>query len=214
LKAWITAYMIRSQLARLVKQVMGRVRRRISRKARSIAFVVSDAPPVALRGQVKSQQGFPIAEQAGDGIGGGALPRLDPVLQRPFGGGATAGEVDAVGQAQGGGAVPDAEALGDIAEDMDPARLAGDLRIDERERGVEAGMSIGRNEPQRGADEAATGQGGEEDFPGPVAFLAGQPVVDELPLPLGGEPVSDEREAAFLAVRRLDAQPHGIEQRY
>ena len=39
IEAWITANMMRSQLAVLVKQVMGRVRRRISRKARSIAFV-------------------------------------------------------------------------------------------------------------------------------------------------------------------------------
>jgi len=55
-------------------------------------------------------------------------------------------------------AIADAKPIGHIPEDVDPAGLAGDRRIDEGERRVQAAVAVGRDEPQRRASEAAAGE--------------------------------------------------------
>jgi len=100
------------------------------------------APPVVLGDRIEGQQRFPVAQDTRHRRRGGGLPGAHPLLQRPLGGGPSGGEIDAPGQGQTPIAVPHAETLGDVAEDVDPTGLAPDLRIDEFEGGVQAPMSI------------------------------------------------------------------------
>lgn len=75
-------------------------------------------------------------------------------------------------------AVADPEAASDVAEDMDPAGLTWDVRVDEGECGVQAAVPIGSNQPQGGSGEPATGEIDQEGFPMTVAFLADEAVVN------------------------------------
>ncbi len=87
------------------------------------------------------------------GLGGDGLPGAHPQPQRSLGRFAIPHLIDAPGEGQRALAVADAEALGDVAQDVDPAGLAGDVRIDEVEGGMEAAVAVGvrrtRDRPSR-----------------------------------------------------------------
>jgi hypothetical protein len=120
--------------------------------------------------------------------------------------------IDATGHGQTAVAVPHAEPLGDVAEDVDPTCLARDLRIDEGEGGVQAGMAIGGDQAQRHAGEAAAGEINKKGLPGRLAFLPDEAVVEEFAAAGGGEAIGDEGVAPAGTVRRFDAERDGIEE--
>ena len=66
--------------------------------------------------------------------------------------------------------------------------------------------------PRLGAGEATTREVCEEGFPGLLAFLADEAIVDQFAGARGREPIGHEREAAFVALRRLGAETDGIEE--
>lgn len=73
----------------------------------------------------KLRERLPVAQQAGDGVGGNNLPGADPLVEGLLGGFLAACQVDLAGQGPGPLLIADAEALGDVAEEVDPAGLAG-----------------------------------------------------------------------------------------
>ena len=123
-------------------------------------------------------------------------PGSDPLPQRALGGRATARVIDEAGQVQAALAIADAQVPGDVAQDVDPAGLARHVRVHEVQRGMEAALAVGGDQLELTAGEAAADQRGEECFPRPLPFLADQAIVEEFPLPGGGDAVGDEDESA------------------
>ena len=94
-------------------------------------------------GRRRRQEGVPVAQERGDGHGRGGLPDVNPTLERAFGRWSRARLIDAARHVEAGGAIAETEAVGDVAEDMDPTRLAGDLGIDVVKSGMEPTMAVG-----------------------------------------------------------------------
>ena len=143
---------------------------------------------------------------------GGAFPGFAPALQGALGGRPGPGLIDAAGHAQTLVPITDAQAVGDIAEDVDPAGLAGNVRIDVVEGGMEAAVAVGGDEAQLTAGEAARGEGEEKGFPGAEALGAHEPEVQELAAAIGRHAVGHQGHAAAGAVRRFGAEADGVEE--
>jgi len=172
----------------------------------------SDPPPIERGHGVEGEEGFPVAQETGHRLRRGALPGLDPVAQRALGRMAIGRQIDAAGQVQTGVPVADPQVRRDIAEDMDPAGLAGDVGIDERQRRMEAAMAISGDQPQGSAEQAAAREGREERLPGVLAFLADDAVVHEFPRSGEADPVGDEDHAALGAIGGFHAEADRIEE--
>jgi len=72
-----------------------------------------------------------------------------------LGGLPVARHVDLAGQGEAALPVADAEALGDVTQDVDPACLAGDGGVDEVQGGMQSAVAVGRDLGDQ--DEAALG---------------------------------------------------------
>ena len=92
------------------------------------------------------------------------------------------------------------ELRGDVAKLVDPAPLPGDGGVDQVQRGQQPWVPIGHDEAEGRAEKPALVQVVQEGARGRLAFGLGLPDAQELPLPLGRDPVGAADQA--LAVRR------------
>ena len=122
------------------------------------------------------------------------------------------GLIDPSGHLEAALAIADAEALSDVAEDMHPAGLAGDSRIDEIQRSVEAAVAIGGDEGEVGAGETPGGEGHQEGLPGTLTLGADEAIVDQFPAPLGGDPIGDKDQPPLGPIGRFHAQAEAVEE--
>jgi len=76
---------------------------------------------------------------------------------------------------------------------------------------MEAGLAISGDQLELTPGEAAADQRGEKGFPGPLTFLADQPIVEEFPLPGGGDAVGDEDQPAPRPIRGFHPQADAIQ---
>src|SRR6184192_1474501 len=147
----MTPKMMRSQLAELVKLEIGRVRRRTSRKQRSITLVVRTLRQWAcgtakkLSSSSKSRSRLARARRS---------PLLGPGAVRRQGFSTIRRLVDRGGFAHAR-ALLLRHLVGDIAQLVRPAALLRDLRVDQGQRRRQAGRAVGDDQPQVTAFEAA-----------------------------------------------------------
>ena len=139
------------------------------------------------------------------------MPDVNPTLERAFGRWSRARLIDAARHVEAGGAIAETEAVGDVAEDMDPTRLAGDLGIDVVKSGMEPTMAVGGDKAELASDEPAGGEGEEKGFPAAVTFAGHEPEVEEFPAAVGQETIRGQGHAAAGAIGRAGPEAHGIE---
>ncbi len=198
---------IRSQLAMFVKQVIGRVRRGISRKTRSMAlWSARDASRAAGCGRRRAALPSPAGgRRPPSGRCGHARAHCHSAPSA-----ASTRLIDPAGHVQAPLAISRAQMVSDIPQDMDPAGLSWHVGIDQVERRMEAAVAVGGDQRQGMAGEPAAGEGGEEGLQGILSFGADHAIVEELTLPSRGDPIGDEDVSPPRPIRGFHAQGHRV----
>lgn len=109
--------------------------------------------------------------------------------------------------------IPHTQALGDIAQHMDPASLARHSGVDEVEGGVEPAVPIGGDQLQDLASETATGEVHQEGLPRALALGLREAVVDQVPPARRRDPIRDENATTPCTIRGFDAQMQPVEEK-
>src|SRR3954469_19107715 len=124
--------MMRSQLSRLEKLDMGRVRRRTSRKARSMTLVVRTLIQWACGTAKKFNSASRSRSTQATGVGSTLLPALLPLLKSTVGLTLAGGAIDGRGFGHTR-AFFARHLIGNVSEFVGPAALHRDTREDQRQ---------------------------------------------------------------------------------
>src|SRR5712692_8050932 len=176
--------MMRSQLSVLEKLDMGRVRRRTSRKARSMTLVVRTLRQW-VSGTSKKLSRFSRSRST-QATARGRFPLLKGTLGLFF----AAGAVDRRGFSDAGTFLA-ADFASEVAHFVGPAELLRDARINDRESGTQALAAVADDQPQVLAGEAAQKQILQELQPGCFALAVRELIGEDLALAVGEHPISN-----------------------
>jgi len=99
-----------------------------------------------------------------------------------------------------------------IAQEMHPARLARDLRIDQIEGGMEAAVAVRGNQLQGLAGQSPAGERRQKGLPGRLRLVADQPEIDQFPLSGGSKAVGHKNQAALAAFDAFHPEADSVQE--